>query len=146
MPGKSVSDTLRTPPYDEEAERGLLGCAIQNPDVVIDLALERGIKTSSFYLKAHQHVWDALTDMQSMNKLIDGVMLNNRLKDKQLLEEVGGILYLQRIMDAAPISVHAESYLEVVREKALIRSILSCAREAVDRCYDPDLELDLLVD
>jgi len=146
MPGKSVSDTLRTPPYDEEAERGLLGCAIQNPDVVIDLALERGIKTSSFYLKAHQHVWDALTDMQSMNKLIDGVMLNNRLKDKQLLEEVGGILYLQRIMDAAPISVHAESYLEVVREKALIRSILTCAREAVDRCYDPDLELDLLVD
>lgn len=146
MAKESMSEMLRTPPHDEDAERGLLGCAIQYPDTVIDLALERGIQTTSFYVRAHQHVWEAITDMQMQNKLIDGVMLNNRLKDKQLLEEVGGMLYLQRIMDAAPISVHAESYLEVVREKALLRSILNCAREAVDRCYDPDLEIGRLVD
>jgi replicative DNA helicase len=136
---------LETAPYEEGAEQGLLGCAIANPDVVIDLAVERGIRVDSFYLEAHQKLWDTLTEMQSAGKLIDGIMLSNRLRDKQIFDEVGGIEYLQALMDAAPISVHVESYLEVVREKSLLRNIIRCAREAVDKCYDPDKDVDLLV-
>jgi replicative DNA helicase len=142
----TVPNQLMTPPHDEGAERGLIGCAITNPDVVIDLAVERGIRADSFYLQAHQSLWETLVEMQSENKLIDGIMLSNRLRDKHLYDEVGGIDYLQAVMDAAPISVHAESYLQVVREKSLIRSIIQCCREAVDKCYDPDKDVELLVD
>jgi len=145
MPRLSGPNALETPPYDEGAERGLLGCAIANPDVVIDLAVERGLRVDSFYLTAHQHLWETLLEMQAGNKLIDGIMLSNRLRERQLFEDVGGMEYLQALMDAAPISVHAESYLEVVREKALLRTIIRCARETVDKCYDPDKDIDLLV-
>ena len=141
----SVSNYLETPPHDEGAERGLIGCAITNPDVVIDLAVERGIRVDSFYLQAHQDLWETLAEMQRENKLIDGIMLSNRLRDRGLFEKVGGIDYLQAVMDAAPIAVHAESYVQVVREKSLIRQVIACAREAVDKCYDPEKDVELLV-
>lgn len=141
----SNPSALETTPYDEGAEQGLLGCAIANPDVVIDLAVERGIRVDSFYLEAHRKIWHILADMQSAGKLIDGIMLSNRLRDQRIFDEVGGMEYLQALMDAAPVSVHVESYLEVVREKALLRNIIQCAREAVDKCYDPDKDVDLLV-
>lgn len=145
MPSAPAPNHLATPPYDEGAERGLLGCAIVNPDLVIDLAVERGLRVDSFYLRSHQLVWETLQEMQTENKLIDGIMLSNRLRDRRIFDEIGGMEYLQALMDAAPISVHAESYLEVVREKALLRTIIRCAREAVDKCYDPDKDIDLLV-
>jgi replicative DNA helicase len=83
--------------------------------------------------------------MQSSGKLIDGIMLSNRLRDQQVFDTIGGMEYLQGLMDAAPVSVHAESYLEVVREKAILRNIIQAAREAVDKCYDPDKDVDLLL-
>ncbi len=141
----SVSNHLETPPHDEGAERGLIGCAINNPDIVIDLAVERGIRDVSFYIPAHRKLWETLVEMQTGNKLIDAVMLSNRLRDKKIFEEVGGIAYLQAVMDAAPISVHAESYVAVVREKFLIREVIRSAKEAVDKCYDPDKDVELLV-
>jgi len=141
----TVSNHLESPPHDEAAERGLIGCAINNPDVVIDLAVERGIRVDSFYLQAHQQLWETLSDMQTANKLIDGVMLSNRLREKNIFDDVGGIAYLQAVMDAAPISVHAESYVQVVHEKALVREVIHCARQAVEKCYDPDKDVELLV-
>lgn len=141
----SVSNHLETPPHDEAAERGLIGCAINNPDIVIDLAVERGIRDVSFYIPAHRKLWETLLEMQTANKLIDAVMLSNRLREKKIFEEVGGIAYLQAVMDAAPISVHAESYVAVVREKFLIREVIRSAKEAVDKCYDPDKDVELLV-
>lgn len=135
----------RTPPQDEAAEAGLLGCAIANPEVVIDLATEKGIRTDSFYFPAHQVLWETLKEMQDKLTVIDPVMLSNRLRDKNVFEEVGGIPFLQRIVDAAPIAVHVESYVEVVREKHLLRSIIHCAQEAVTKCYDPDRNIDLVV-
>jgi len=136
---------LTTPPHDEGAERGLVGCAITNPDDVIDLAVERGIGVSSFYHPAHQHLWETLVDMHAESKLIDGIMLSNRLRDRGLFEEVGGLEYLQQVMDAAPITVHVESYLEVVREKSMLRDIIDCCRDSVQMCYDSEKSIDTLV-
>ncbi len=135
----------RTPPQDEGAEAGLLGCAIANPDVVIDLATEKGIRRDSFYYPAHQELWETLLEMQDRMKVIDPVLLSNRLREKGVFDDIGGIPFLQRIVDGAPIAVHVESYMEVVREKALLRAIIHCAQEAVGKCYDPDRDIDLVV-
>lgn len=135
----------RTPPQDEAAEAGLLGCAIANPDVVIDLATERGIRREAFYFPAHQELWETLLEMQERMKVIDPVLLSNRLREKNIFEEIGGMPFLQRIVDGAPVAVHVESYIEVVREKFLLRNIITCAQEAVSKCYDPDRDIDLVV-
>jgi len=135
----------RTPPQDEAAEAGLLGCAIANPDVVIDLATEKGIRRDSFYFPSHQLLWETLQEMQDKLTTIDPVMISNRLRDKQVFDEMGGVTFLQRVVDAAPIAFHVESYIEVVREKHLLRNIIQTARDAVSKCYDPDRDIDLLV-
>ncbi len=144
MARKSVPANYE-PPHDEGAECGLLGCAITNPDVVIDLAVERGVRMDSFYLPAHQRIWETIEEMHGNGKLIDGIMLSNRLREKQVFEEVGGSVYLQRLVEAAPVTVHVESYLEVVRQKAVLRAIIQTSREVVDKCYDPDKDVDTLV-
>ena len=135
----------RMPPQDEGAEAGLLGCAIANPDVVIDLATEKGIRRDSFYYPAHQEVWEVLLEMQDQMKVIDPVLLSNRLREKGVFDSIGGIPFLQRIVDASPIAVHVESYIDVVRQKSLLRGIIQCAQEAVSKCYEPDRDIDLVV-
>ncbi len=133
------------PPHDEGAEIGLIGCAIANPELVVDLAVERGIRVNSFYLPAHQRIWETIEEMHGAGKLIDGVLLSNRLREKQVFEEVGGTSYLQRLVEAAPVTVHVESYLEVVKQKAVVRGIIQACREAVDKCYDPDKSTETLI-
>ncbi|MCC5843894.1 MAG: replicative DNA helicase [Verrucomicrobia bacterium] len=135
----------RTPPQDEAAEAGLLGCVIANPDVVIDLAVEKGIRKDSFYFPAHQILWETILEMRDKLKAIDPVMISTRLREKNVFEDIGGIPFLQRIVEAAPIAVHAESYLEVVRQKSLMRNIMACAQEAVAKCYDPDRDVDQII-
>ncbi len=136
----------RVPPHSEEAERGLLGCAIGDPSHVMDLAIERGLRAASFYFPSHQQVWETLVEMhERANQIIDPLTLTSRLRDKQWLEGIGGVGFLQGLIESAPISAHAESYLEIVREKSILRTIIDSAREAVDKCYDPDRDVDLVL-
>lgn len=136
----------RVPPHSEEAERGVLGCAIGDPGHVMDLVIERGLRVESFYFPVHQRIWECLVEMhEKASQIIDPLTVTTRLRDKQVLEEVGGVSYIQSLLDAAPISAHAESYIELVRQKAILRTIIDNAREAVDKCYDPDRDVDLVL-
>ncbi len=135
---------LLTPPHSEEAEQGLLGCAISNPDIVIDLAVERGIRVDSFYFPAHQKIWETLSEMQEAGGAVDGMLLSNRLREKNLYEEVGGLEYLQRLVEGAPVSVNVESYLDVVKDKGTRRVILQTCQTVADNCHT-DKDADTLL-
>jgi replicative DNA helicase len=84
--------------------------------------------------------------MYDHREAIDIITLQQRLKDKQLLEAVGGIPYLAGLPDVVPSSANLSYYLEIVQEKYLLRRMIQTCTEVVARVYDHEGEVDALMD
>ena len=141
-----LSRTDRVPPHSEEAERGVLGSILIDTQRVIDLAIERQITVASFYNPQHQLLFDHMLGLHSQNRAVDMITLVERLNALNQLDKVGGLGAIQRIIDATPTAAHAEYYIEIVRDKYLLRTVINKSREAIDECYKQELDADFLLD
>jgi replicative DNA helicase len=137
-----ASRTGRVPPHSEEAERGVLGSVLLDSARVMDLCLARQITPESFYVPAHRIVFEAMTDLARQATAIDILTVTERLKANSTLDTIGGTVFLDRLIDSTPTAAHAEYYAEIVRQKHLLRCIISCAREAENDCYESDQGAD----
>lgn len=137
-----VAKSDRMPPYSEEAERGVLGSALLDAARVVDFAVERGISPESFYVPAHQMLFEVLRAMTHDGSPIDLLTVGERLKKLGRLDEVGGTTFLERLVDSTPTSAHAEYYIDIVRQKHLLRMVIDKSRQAIDDCYSSEGDAD----
>lgn len=137
-----VAKSDRLPPYSEEAERGVLGSALLDAARVVDFAVERGISPESFHVPAHQALFEVLRGMTHDGSPIDLLTVGERLKKLGRLDEVGGAAFLERLVDSTPTAAHAEYYIDIVRQKHLLRMIIDKSREAIDECYSSEKDAD----
>lgn len=138
----AAARNARLPPSSEEAERGVLGSALLDGARVVDLCIQRQIDENSFYEPAHRTVYAAMLALNEGRQPIDLLTVTNRLRDEGLLEKVGGSVALDRLVDATPTSAHAEYYIDIVRQKHLLRRVIDQARRAEGLCFDPDRAAD----
>jgi replicative DNA helicase len=147
----SPSDSIkldRLPPHSPEAEMGVLGCALLAPNECLGECIEK-LKDSGaefFYDLRHQTIYEMLAEMFNTRQAIDVITVQQKLKDKQLLEQIGGIAYLAQLQDSVPSAANLSYYLEIVREKYLLRKMISVCTEVVGRVYDYEGEVDALMD
>jgi len=138
----------RLPPHSPEAEQGVLGCALLSPNECVGECIEK-LKDSGqevFYDLRHQTIYEMLATMFNERMPIDVITVQQRLKDKQLLEQVGGIAYLAQLQDAVPSAANLSYYLDIVREKYLLRKMIATCTDVVGRVYDYEGEVDALLD
>src|SRR5262245_47414981 len=91
----------RLPPHSIEAEQGVLGCVLLDPTQGIPALVEKlTAGEQTFYDLRHQTVYTALVAMFESGKPVDIITLQQYLKDNGLLDEVGGISYLNSLQDA----------------------------------------------
>jgi replicative DNA helicase len=138
--------TDRLPPYSEEAERGVLGSALLDPERVIDLCVENGLGAESFYMPTHRALFELLVAMREQNRAIDLLTVSQRLKDVGQLEQVGGAANIEQMVDQTPTSAHAEYYIDIVRQKFLLRCIIERSRTAIESCYYGEDTADSILD
>ena len=137
----------RLPPHDTEMERGILGCILLSPNDCMGEVVEKSKDGKElFYDLRHQAVFEALAAMHERRKPINVITLQQRLKDKGLLEQVGGIAYLMQLQDAVPSAANLSYYLDIVREKFLLRRAVQVCTETVGKIYDYTGEVDALLD
>src|SRR5271170_6959740 len=147
----SPSDSIkldRLPPHSMECEQGVLGCALLSPNECLGECIEK-LKDNGaeyFYDLRHQTIYEMLAEMFNTRQAIDVVTVQQKLKDKQLLEQVGGIAYLSQLQDSVPSAANLSYYLEIVREKFLLRKMIQTCTEVVGRVYDYEGEVDALMD
>src|SRR5439155_1133525 len=103
-PAAGASPIDRLPPHSPEAEQGVLGCCLISPNDCIGEVIEKlkddgqgGALGSHFYDLRHQTIYEALTEMFNTREAIDVITVQQRLKDRQLLDQVGGIAYLSQL-------------------------------------------------
>jgi replicative DNA helicase len=138
----------RLPPHSIEAEQGVLGCILVSPNDSLGECVEK-LKDDgkeAFYDLRHQTIYETLTEMFNARDPIDLITVQQNLKDRQLLEQVGGIPYLAQLQDAVPSAANLAYYLEIVREKYLLRRMIQTCSGVVAKIYDFEGEVDELLD
>jgi replicative DNA helicase len=143
--------TNRLPPHSPEAEQGVLGCVlaqVETADAAVGDCIEKfkGHNGAVFYDLRHQKLFEAMVELYNEKKLIDLITLNERLKNANCLEEVGGLAYIATLPDTVPSAAMLPHYLDIVYEKFMFRRILKSCGEVVGQIYSHAGEVDELLD
>ena len=135
---------LRLPPQNLEAERAVLGSLLIEPraiDRVTPLLTQR-----SFYKDAHNQIYSAMLALQDHAEPIDAVTLTNQLTKEGLLDKVGGAYYITGLAEEIPSAANVEHYAQIVREKHVLREIISASNEMVSSAYEGEEEPLIVLD
>lgn len=126
----------RTLPHSLDAEQSVLGGLMLDNERYDDIA--DLLSATDFYQRTHQDVYAAIAEMLSRGLACDLVTLSENLKGKALLEQVGGLSYLGSLANETPGSSNVVTYAEIVRSKAVLRSLLAAIGDIEQAVYKPD--------
>jgi replicative DNA helicase len=127
---------MKLPPHSHEAEQGILGCILLEPERM-DQAAEAGVDAGWFYDLRHADLFAVVGQMVQEGQRIDLITLGNRLKAADILTRIGGLAYLSELMDTTPSPSNLPYYLDIARAKMRLRKLLKAAQaiqEQVSEC------------
>ena len=154
-PGSSFSgnrdrkDLIGGPPLptNHDAEQGLLAaCIIDQTGETTSLCSEAGLEPDHFHSPAHQLIYTALLDLHGEGVPVSEILLAEKLLQNGNLEEVGGTATLATLTSRIETPAHAPYWLEIVREKHLLRKCISVARGIIDRASQQEGDLEGFLD
>ena len=124
----------KIPPQNVDAEMSLLGAVLIDEEVLADIT--EHVKPKDFYDKRHAVIYDAIMRLYEKNKPVDLLTLTDELKRKKEIDEIGGSAYLTELTNYVPTAAHAESYAEIVAQKAVRRRLIKASGEISELGYD----------
>ena len=98
--------------------------------------LPRSFVSEDFYDETHGLLFAHMQDMHNAGKRIDITLLVDRLKKAGDFEKIGGASFLARVSQAVPNAAHAAYYANIVREKAVFRSVIDASTSILNRAYE----------
>ena len=141
----AVPDIHRTLPHSLEAEQGVLGSMLISPTDVIGDCVER-INEQYFYQPAHATIYTILVECWNAQRPADVITLTQILRDRKQLDEVGGPAFVTHLFTFTPTAANAGYYVEIVREKYVLRQIIASCTESAARAYEEQGEVNVLLD
>ncbi len=141
----SAQDIHRPPPHSVEAEQGVFGSMLISPRDAIAEVVEK-ITDDYFYVPAHQTIFNALVELWNAGAAIDLITFTQNLRDRNLLETVGGAPAITNLFTFVPTAANVGYYIEIVRDKYILRSIIAAGTESVRRAYEEQDEVGNLLD
>ena len=144
-PTGSAQDIHRTPPHSVEAEQGVLGSMLISPRETIAECVEK-ITEEYFYVPAHRTIYNVLVDLWNAGQAIDLITFTQVLRDRSLLESVGGAAFVTSLFTFVPTAANVGYYIDIVRDKYILREIIATATESVRRAYEEQDEVNDLLD
>lgn len=130
----------RLPPHSLEAEQGVLGCILLSPTDTMMYLTPRFPGPEVFYDLRHRKVYDLLAVMHDGREQIDLITVQQRLRDQNKLNAIGGLAYLASLPDTVPSAANIEYYAKIVFDKYRLRTMIQGCTEVIGRCYDDEKE------
>ncbi len=126
-------------PHAMDVEKRLLSSMIQDPREYIGSAITLGLKKEHFYKPSHAILYDLIFEMEDKGEPVDLVILTEKLRSRDLLENIGGVAELTDIATCETLHANFEAYLELVKNKAVLRQVIHiCSYSITDAYSDPD--------
>lgn len=141
MGGKEIN---KLPPQNLEAEQAVLGGMLIDNDA-INRVIEV-VGADDFYRENHRKIFDAIINLYNRNEPADLVTTTDALKGTGELESAGGATYLANLVDNVPTAANIASYGRIIREKSVLRQLISGATDIVSRGYDERGNVDEFLD
>ncbi|WP_411705222.1 replicative DNA helicase [Edaphovirga cremea] len=126
---------LKLPPHSLEAEQSVLGGLMLDNERWDNVA-ER-VSANDFFSRPHRLIFTEMHRLLEMGKPIDLITLSESLEQKSDLDSVGGFAYLAELSKNTPSAANIGAYADIVRERAVVREMISVANEIADAGYDP---------
>jgi replicative DNA helicase len=134
----------KLPPQHIEAEQCVLGAILLENDALLK-ALEI-LKPQNFYRDAHRKIFDAILALFERSEPIDLLTVSEMLRRRNQLEDIGGATYLATLLEAVPTAANIRYHARMVRETAILRSLINVATEVIAECYEHTDDVEELLD
>ncbi len=120
-------------PSNQDAEQGILAsCIVDASGEVMATCIERGLRSEDFYFSRHQLIYDALLELHRDTVEPDEIVLVEKLKNNGTLEQAGGNETITSLTARIDTTAHASFWLDIVKQKALLRKCIYTALEVID--------------
>lgn len=134
----------RTPPQNVEMEQFVLGAILLDSEA-LPKVIESITGSEDFYKPSHRKIYEAALDLYERNEPVDIMTVSEALRKKGTFGEVG-IDYLAELMDMVPTAANVRAHARIVREKAVLRKLITVAGEVVTLAYEDSEDVEALLD
>ncbi|MCK5032612.1 MAG: replicative DNA helicase, partial [Calditrichia bacterium] len=138
------TEGIRVPPQAIDVEQAVLAAMMLDKEA-ISTAIE-AIDETYFYKDSHRKIYMTIVDLFDKHEAVDMLTITEDLKKKGNLDEVGGPYYISEIVNSVPSSANIEFHINIVRQKALSRKLITVCNEIVSGAYEQEKEVDNLLD
>jgi replicative DNA helicase len=133
------------PHHSTDAEQAVLG-AIFLDSSKIDIANEI-LTPSDFYHNSHQIIFDSMISLYMEGIEIDIVTVTEHISKKGMLDNIGGVMYLSQLAESSPTAANIEFYINIVKEKAVLRNLVKTCQTIIQKTYtSSDEGLEAILD
>ena len=134
----------RRPPYSEDAEQAVLAAMLMDGDAIMRAA--EYVNDSMFYAERHRRIFRAMVAITERGAIADPLTLADELDRRGELAGSGGKEYIAFLVDAVPTSANVEFHARIVREKALLRSLIEVSTTIVTEAFEGRTQAAELLD
>lgn len=135
MAENKKTEGLNLQPQALEAEEAVLGSMMIDEDAA-NKAISILGSSHYFYKDSHKKIFEAMLVLMNNSDPIDTVSVSDELKKGKNLKSVGGIYYLTGLVDKVPTSARVETYAEIVKEKGILRELITTSHEISKKALD----------
>lgn len=134
----------KVPPQSRDAEVHVLGSMLLEEAALVR-ALEL-LTADQFYDENHRRIFSAMQSLFEKNHPVDLVTVSEELKKASQLEEIGGVSFLTQLTGIVATAAHVDHFARIVKEKAILRSLIHRSTQIVQHCFEPAGDVTLLLD
>ena len=134
--GETTPERLRVPPQSIEAEQSVLG-GLMLDNRCLDQIGDK-LDPEDFYRKEHQLIFKAISDLTVESKPADVLTVSEYLQNTGDLAQAGGLAYIGTLAKNTPSTANVTAYAEIVRERSVMRRLLSVAADISRAVYEPE--------
>jgi len=139
-----VDHLQKLPPQSIEGEKSVLGSMLLEKDAIITAS--EMLKEEDFYRDDHKKIFRVMIDLFDKNEPVDLVTVAEELRKKDLLEEVGGAVYLTELVNSVPTTANISKYCKIVQEKSILRRLIRAATRIISLGYEANRDVEDIVD
>ncbi|AWZ49730.1 replicative DNA helicase [Clostridiaceae bacterium 14S0207] len=139
-----MENTLKTLPFNVEAEQSVLGSMLKDKSAIAQ-AIEV-LKGDDFYKDNHKNIFNTILELYQRDIPIDMITLLEELKSTSKIEDCGGISYITAVSSSVISTANVTSYIKIVKDKSILRKLIRTSTEIIEECYENQNDVESVMD
>lgn len=131
-------------PHSLDAEYSVLGALLIDPDALMKVS--DFLQTDDFYAQGNIDIYEVILHLSNERKPIDMVTVPNELKERKLLDKVGGIPFLAELMTSVPSAISILEYANIIKAKSTLRKMVKAGQTITENGYTEGTNIEELLE